>query len=92
MLTGGFGELGLGRGERVLVDGVDGLDARREPLGERHVVESERDAQQGRQRPCVVEVGADSASSVELVQQRLRLLGSALGEQELGGGGKRERP
>ena len=47
MVAGGFGELGAGRGERVLVERRDGLDAVDEPLGERPVVEGERGAHAG---------------------------------------------
>src|SRR6266566_8854193 len=85
----GFGELGLGRGEGVLAERGGGFGAGGESLGEGRVVEGERDAQHGGELRA--EFGADGSELVELVQQRLCLLGLALGEQELGGGSERDR-
>ena len=80
MPVGGFGKLGFGREEGVFTSRGDGLDTGREPASKRLLVESERDAQQGRQAGDVVAVDAEGGKLVELVQQRPRLLAPALGE------------
>jgi hypothetical protein len=89
-LPGFLGELRPRRGECTIVHWCDRCHPGGEPLRERRVAESERDAQQGGQQPRVVEIRAERCELVELVQERLRLLRSALGRQ-LGGGGKRVR-
>jgi len=71
------------------VERRDGLDAGGELLGEGLVVEGERDAQPGGEHRA--EFGADGSELVEFVQQRLCLLGLALGEQELGAAANAER-
>ena len=65
----------------------DRFHAGEQALGERPVVEGERNAQQGRQYRRVVGVGADGVEPVELLQHRPRLLVLAQGEQDLGDGG-----
>jgi len=89
--AGGFGEQGAAGGEHRLVMWRDGVDAVDEPLRQCGIVESEHDAQQRGQPPGAEEVAAGGGEVVELVQERARLIGPALGEQKLGGGRERGR-
>ena len=88
-VAGDFVELGLHRGERVLVERRDGSDAGAQPLGERRVVQGERATHHGGQAGD--EVGSAGAELVELPQQRVGVLALTLGKQKLGDGGENER-
>ena len=74
-----------------MVERRDGLHTGGQALGERPVVEGERDADQGRQYRCVVGVDAGGLEAVELIEQRPGLLDLAPGEEKPGGGVERER-
>ena len=91
LLARGLDELRLGRGEGVFVERGDRFHARGQALGERPVVEGERDPEQARQAPHVIGIDASAVELVELAQQLLRLLALAPREEKLGDGGERER-
>jgi hypothetical protein len=90
-LSAGFGELGPDRGEGMVVERRDGLHTGGQALGERPMVEGERDTDQGREYRGVVGVDADGFEAVELIEQRPSPLALAPGEEKPDGGVERER-